>query len=132
MKINFKEARESRGLTLREAADLSGYSIATINGLELSDDGSVRLRERLLEIYGLQNPPQSGADIIREAYEKKNYTEAMAAVQKLKNDAVALEEILQRAFGLKKPDKPLHYGRRPGSVEDDDPEAAKITRDLDA
>lgn len=43
-------ARESSGLTLSELSLASGYSIATINGLELRDQGSARLRQKLTEI----------------------------------------------------------------------------------
>lgn len=52
--MNFKEAREKRGLTLKQVAELSDYSVATINALELEGRGSDRLREKLLEVYGIQ------------------------------------------------------------------------------
>jgi len=42
--------REQAGLTLAELAQKSGYSIGTINGLELKGEGSQRLKDRLTEI----------------------------------------------------------------------------------
>lgn len=46
--------REDSGLTLAQLAELSGYSVSAINGLELRGEGSDRLKKKLLEI--LQNP----------------------------------------------------------------------------
>ena len=51
--MNYKAAREAVELTLAQVAQASGYSIATINGLENHDDGSDRLRKRLVEIYAV-------------------------------------------------------------------------------
>lgn len=42
--------REQAGLTLAELAKQSGYSIGTINGLELKGEGSQRLKDRLNEV----------------------------------------------------------------------------------
>ena len=41
-----------------EAAGASGYSVATINGLENHNEGSGRLRKRLVEIYALTKARQ--------------------------------------------------------------------------
>jgi len=54
--VNWAELRQKSGLTLTELAAKSGYSVATINGLELKDEGSKRLREKLFEIFSQQNP----------------------------------------------------------------------------
>lgn len=48
--MDFKRAREDAGMTLAALAERSGYSIGTINGLELHGEGSRRLREKLTEI----------------------------------------------------------------------------------
>lgn len=48
--VNFKSLREQSGMTLSQLSELSGYSIASINGLELNDIGSKRLRDRILSI----------------------------------------------------------------------------------
>lgn len=48
--VNFRELREKSGLTLSQLSELSGYSIPSINGLELNDIGSKRLREKVLSI----------------------------------------------------------------------------------
>lgn len=52
----FKQCREKRGLTLKEVSALSGYGVATINGLELAGNGSTRLRAKLREIYATTPP----------------------------------------------------------------------------
>ena len=48
--VNFLNLREKSGLTLAQLAALSGYSSAAINGLELNNAGSHRLREKLKAI----------------------------------------------------------------------------------
>ncbi|MEG0587674.1 MAG: helix-turn-helix transcriptional regulator [Akkermansia sp.] len=48
--VNFREIREQAGMTLSEVSELSGYSIAAVNALELSDKGSKRLKEKILSI----------------------------------------------------------------------------------
>lgn len=45
-----KQLREAAGLTLAVLAARSGYSVATINGLELNDQGSKRLRKKLSDL----------------------------------------------------------------------------------
>lgn len=46
----WKALRERAGLTLAELSAKSGYSIGTINGLELHGEGSQRLKNKLTEI----------------------------------------------------------------------------------
>jgi transcriptional regulator with XRE-family HTH domain len=65
--MDFKSAREKKGLTLEKAAEISGYSIAAINGLENHGEGSGRLRSKLGEIYGLLPPPTPIHDLSRTA-----------------------------------------------------------------
>lgn len=50
--MDWKAARKKMKLTLKQVADVSGYSIATINALELEGRGSDRLVEKLMLIYG--------------------------------------------------------------------------------
>jgi transcriptional regulator with XRE-family HTH domain len=57
--MDFKAARERRELTLKQVSTLAGYSIPTINALELEGRGSDRLREKLKQIYDLKD---SGGD----------------------------------------------------------------------
>lgn len=49
--VNWSDLREKSGLTLAQLAAISGYSVATINGLELKNQGSDRLRGKLLSIF---------------------------------------------------------------------------------
>jgi len=48
--VNFKEIRERAGMTLSQVAELSGYSVAAVNGLELTGKGSKRLKDKILSI----------------------------------------------------------------------------------
>jgi len=52
--MDFKAGRQQMGLTLKKAAELSGYGIGTISDLEREGVGSDRLKEKLAEIYGLK------------------------------------------------------------------------------
>lgn len=45
--VNWKSLREKANLTLGELSELTGYSVATINGLELHGEGSKRLKDKL-------------------------------------------------------------------------------------
>lgn len=56
--VNYLDLREKAGLTLAQLAALSGYSVATINGLELNNSGSARLRDKLKAIL-TENVSQS-------------------------------------------------------------------------
>jgi transcriptional regulator with XRE-family HTH domain len=55
------DMRKKAGLTLAQAAGKSGYSIATINGLELGRGGSQRLMKALTAIYR-RRPPNRRAN----------------------------------------------------------------------
>ncbi|MEI6034510.1 MAG: helix-turn-helix transcriptional regulator [Verrucomicrobiae bacterium] len=48
--VNWLEMRVAAGLTLGQLAELSGYSVATINGLELHGNGSRRLKDKLASV----------------------------------------------------------------------------------
>jgi hypothetical protein len=55
--MDFKALRKAAGLTLKQAAALSGYTTGAINGQELKGNGSDRLKAKLLEIYGQGSAP---------------------------------------------------------------------------
>ena len=57
--------RKAAGLTLKQAAELSGYTVGAINGEELHGNGSDRLREKLTEVYRFRNSPD-GPSAVRE------------------------------------------------------------------
>src|ERR1700679_2466306 len=67
--MDFKAARTAAGLSLQQAAQLSGYGVATINGLEKHGEGSDRLKEKLREIYRGESARQesAGAYVLRDA-----------------------------------------------------------------
>lgn len=48
--VDFREIRERAGMTLSQVSELSGYSIAAVNALELSGKGSKRLKDKVLSI----------------------------------------------------------------------------------
>jgi transcriptional regulator with XRE-family HTH domain len=50
--VNWSALRLAAGMTLAEAAEKSGYGIATINGLERNGAGSKRLMDALHDLYG--------------------------------------------------------------------------------
>lgn len=52
---NWSVLRASAKLTLMEVAKATGYGVATINGLEKNNQGSVRLKEALRKLYGLSD-----------------------------------------------------------------------------
>jgi len=66
--MDFKSARTAAGLTLQQAAELSGYGVATINGLEKHGEGSDRLKKRLGEVYrgAASRQETAGAYVLRD------------------------------------------------------------------
>ena len=52
---NWAVLRASAKLTLVEVSKATGYGVATINGLEKNNHGSVRLKEALRKLYGLSD-----------------------------------------------------------------------------
>ena len=75
---NFKEMRESLGLTLAQLSEMSGYSISTINLLEVKGEGSKRLREKLTALL------LSGEEKGETAHTEYWRDRALAAEEKLK------------------------------------------------
>jgi hypothetical protein len=59
--MDFKKAREDKGLTVQQVSQLAGYAIGTISDLENKGLGSDRLREKLKGIYGI-----GGSSSLRE------------------------------------------------------------------
>lgn len=57
--VNFREIRERAGMTLSQVSELSGYSVAAVNALELSGKGSKRLKDKILSIL-LQKEEEGG------------------------------------------------------------------------
>lgn len=57
---NFRVLREQAGFTLSRLAELSGYSIAAINALENRNEGSKRLRDKVLSL--LLQKQEEGAE----------------------------------------------------------------------
>lgn len=75
---NFKELRISAGLTLSQLSELSGYSITTINQLEINNEGSKRLRDKLMSIL-LQNSEEGTSAEVQHWRDR-----ALLAEEKLK------------------------------------------------
>jgi hypothetical protein len=53
--VNWSQLRTDANLTLLQTAEKTGYSVATINGLELHGSGSDRLKIALAEAYGVRS-----------------------------------------------------------------------------
>ena len=108
--MDFKAAREQRELTLNQVSTLAGYSIPTINALELEGRGSDRLREKLQQIYKLndvENPyalreaaPESDLEIWRRRAKKaeSELAELRRKLRGLVNSDVSAEEIVQEVL----------------------------------
>src|SRR5271170_3824131 len=64
--MEFKKAREAKGLTLNEVARISGYGIGTISDFENKGEGSTRLKMALSKIYGLPMPEWSRGQLAKE------------------------------------------------------------------
>jgi transcriptional regulator with XRE-family HTH domain len=60
-------------MTLNELARATGYSVSTINGLELNGEGSERLKKRLLEV--LPYSPQNTDSVISGIAMKESQVE---------------------------------------------------------
>ena len=55
--------REAAGMTLTQLAELSGYSVAAVNGVELNNEGSSRLKNKLLDILLSRQEDGESAEI---------------------------------------------------------------------
>ncbi len=110
--VNFADLRKFAGMTLDQAARLSGYGVATINGLEKTGAGSRRLRERLLAVYQtsqtaeylslIQETPTTADAVMYEKSLasmqhdlKTEHERAERAIKGLKRVRVQLESILR-------------------------------------
>ncbi|WP_297850178.1 helix-turn-helix transcriptional regulator [uncultured Akkermansia sp.] len=88
--VNFRSLREQAGMTLSQLSELSGYSIASINGLELNDIGSKRLRDRILSIL-LQKSEEGDKTEIQHWRDR-----ALAAESKLEQLKSAMQGWLKK------------------------------------
>ena len=80
--MNFKKARKDLKLSLKQAAALSGYGIGTISDLEREGVGSDRLKEKLLEIYGVEKKPAACASCLGVARELADGRAELAGLKK--------------------------------------------------
>lgn len=85
---NFQEMRCGRGWTLAKLAELSGYSIATLNALELRGEGSMRLKKKVLSLL-TNNEENFSADQLK--YWKERCMENEKKLQTIKS---ALQNLL--------------------------------------
>jgi transcriptional regulator with XRE-family HTH domain len=54
--MDYRLLREKAGYTLEQMAEMTGYSVSTINGLELKDEGSERLRDAVDDVLRHAGP----------------------------------------------------------------------------
>lgn len=92
MQIDWKALRERAGLTLEQVAEKSGYAVTTINGLELRDEGSERLRERLLDVLEAPRVAESvdkgRADSVKPGSEFRDDTADYRTTDDWKREAI--------------------------------------------
>ena len=60
---SFKKLREEAGVTLAQLSKMSGYSIASISGLETNGIGSTRLKNKLTDILLSHHEDGSSAEV---------------------------------------------------------------------
>jgi transcriptional regulator with XRE-family HTH domain len=94
--MDFKAAREARKLTLKQVSELAGYSVPTINALELEGRGSDRLKEKLREIYNLNDELSQGM-VLRE---ESQVSETEIWKRRAKAAEKELSELKDRLRGL--------------------------------
>lgn len=109
--VDFLNLRRQAGLTLATLAALSGYSIAAINGLELKNSGSKRMREKvktiLSECINCENKVSGTANSQidlnnhQQTHPDKNGSELSSRVAALENEVrilkCALASLLPRS-----------------------------------
>jgi transcriptional regulator with XRE-family HTH domain len=88
--VNWAKLRENSGLTLAQLSEMTGYSVATINGLELKNEGSSRLREKLESI--LISRKEEGVLSDSNHWRKR----ALAAEEKLRILKSGIETVLRQ------------------------------------
>src|SRR4051812_45011306 len=67
--MDYKAERKRLGLKLAEVSEKTGYSVATINGLERLGEGSDRLKTALEDFYRKRNliaEPEAEGIVLRE------------------------------------------------------------------
>jgi transcriptional regulator with XRE-family HTH domain len=142
--VNWLDLREKSGLTLAQLATISGYSIATINGLELKNQGSDRLRDKLKSIFteyvnraeraagiGIDVPaaPDSPAGSVSDPKESGPVADQFPDVGKmmdlLRDEIAEKNRQIERLLGLlaaaldsRAPEPPPAAVQRPGQVFD--------------
>lgn len=89
--------RKAAGLTLKQAAELSGYTVGAINGEELHGNGSDRLRAKLTEIYGGQQQQQASAPMaLRETPAEYKVDDLLEEIKRMKEQLGAVERAAKR------------------------------------
>ncbi len=88
--VNWKKLREKAGLTLGQLAEVTGYSVATINGLEIHDTGSQRLKDKLASTLIAHGEEGVAAEV------KHWRDRAMFAEQKLEAVKAGLAAVLKK------------------------------------
>jgi hypothetical protein len=98
--MNFKQAREAAGLSTEALGKLAGWSTAAINGLEVHNKGSPRLRAKVTEILtGLTvsvSPDSKLAAIANDRPEDYNVDDLLEEITKLKEQLHAVERAAHR------------------------------------
>ena len=88
--VNFAQLRKDAGLTLAQLAELSGFGVATINGLEKRGEGSERLRKKIMEILLVSEEEGQSSEIRFWKERAKEYEKKLEIVR------AALEGVLKK------------------------------------
>jgi hypothetical protein len=72
------------------------YAVATINGLEMHDEGSNRLRQKLLAFYGVALTVPLHPAQLRDAPNERLLDDALAEVEEIKERVLMLEVKLRK------------------------------------
>lgn len=88
--VNWSEVRKNSGLTLAQLSELTGFGVATINGLEKRGEGSKRLKDKMMAV--LLSRTEEGAPSEARFWRDR----ALAAEQKLAMLKAAMEGWLKK------------------------------------
>ena len=88
--VNWSDLRKSSGLTLAQLSELTGFGVATINGLEKRGEGSKRLRDKMMAVLLSKN--EEGVHSEARFWRDR----ALAAEQKLSMLKSAMESWLKK------------------------------------
>jgi len=88
--VNYSDLRKSAGLTLSQLSELTGFGVATINGLEKRGEGSARLKEKVASVL-LCNSEEGTTNEVRMWRDR-----ALSAEQKLDLVTEALRGVLKK------------------------------------